>query len=109
MVAFSVDTEHVLAASSGVPEVGLEGGEEEQGGRDIPHYPLSPSALRHQPRRPSGPGLQGIVYQSTSGRVVQPLAPHTQPISVVDWAATVNACLTGGVDGTIRVTKLIRV
>ncbi|RUS21790.1 hypothetical protein BC937DRAFT_91464 [Endogone sp. FLAS-F59071] len=116
MVAFSVDTEHVLVASSGVPEAGVEGEEEEeeeeeeeQGGRDIPHHPLSPSALRHQARRPSGPGLQGIVYQSTSGRVVQPLAPHTQPISVVDWAATVNACLTGGVDGTIRVTKLIRV
>ncbi|RUP43684.1 WD40-repeat-containing domain protein [Jimgerdemannia flammicorona] len=115
MVAFSADTEHVLAASSAAGVAAVAGAlaresslgsGEDDGDR---YQSLSQAQSHQQQARDGDAGLRGLVYQSLDGLPVQPLAPHTQPISVVDWAGTVNACLTGGMDGTIKVTKLIKV
>ncbi|CAG8542217.1 9299_t:CDS:2 [Racocetra fulgida] len=48
-----------------------------------------------------GNGFQGVIYQ------VQLLAPHSSPLTVVDWTTMVgNSVLTGAMDGSVRVTKM---
>ncbi|KAM3580676.1 hypothetical protein VKS41_006739 [Umbelopsis sp. WA50703] len=52
----------------------------------------------------------GMIYQVSSGDAVQQIpSPQNEKITVVDWTSTANACLTGTADGSIRVTKLLRV
>lgn len=52
----------------------------------------------------------GMIYQVSSGEPIQQVtSPQNEKITVVDWTSTANACLTGTADGTIRVTKLLRV
>ncbi|KAG0256747.1 WD repeat-containing protein 91 [Mortierella polycephala] len=56
-----------------------------------------------------GCGSAGVLVQTTSGQQVQPLLGHSHPLTCVDWSAVVGACLTGSADGTIRISKLMRV
>ncbi|CAO3668363.1 unnamed protein product [Umbelopsis ramanniana] len=52
----------------------------------------------------------GMVYQVANGEPAQQIAAtQTEKLTVVDWTSAANACLTGTADGSIRVTKLIRV
>lgn len=56
-----------------------------------------------------GCGNAGVIVQSNSGQQVQPLLGHSNPLTCVDWSPVVGACLTGAADGTIRISKLMRV
>ncbi|CAO3574948.1 unnamed protein product [Mortierella alpina] len=56
-----------------------------------------------------GCGNAGVLVQTNSGQQVQPLLGHAHPLTCVDWSAVVGACLTGSADGTIRISKLMRV
>ncbi|KAF8938715.1 WD repeat-containing protein 91 [Dissophora ornata] len=56
-----------------------------------------------------GCGNAGVIVQTNSGQQVQPLLGHAHPLTCVDWSAVVGACLTGSADGTIRISKLMRV
>ncbi|KAI7817001.1 WD40-repeat-containing domain protein [Gamsiella multidivaricata] len=56
-----------------------------------------------------GCGNAGVIVQTNSGQQVQPLLGHSHPLTCVDWSAVVGACLTGSADGTIRISKLMRV
>ncbi|KAF9439095.1 WD repeat-containing protein 91 [Entomortierella beljakovae] len=56
-----------------------------------------------------GCGNAGVIAQTNSGQQVQPLMGHSHPLTCVDWSAVVGACLTGSVDGTIRISKIMRV
>ncbi|KAG0049897.1 WD repeat-containing protein 91 [Gryganskiella cystojenkinii] len=56
-----------------------------------------------------GCGNAGVIVQANSGQQVQPLMGHSHPLSCVDWSPVVGACLTGSADGTIRISKLMRV
>ncbi|KAI1317220.1 WD repeat-containing protein 91 [Mortierella claussenii] len=56
-----------------------------------------------------GCGNAGVIVQSNSGQQVQPLLGHSHPLTCVDWSAVVGACLTGSADGTVRISKLMRV
>ncbi|KAG0225073.1 WD repeat-containing protein 91 [Actinomortierella wolfii] len=56
-----------------------------------------------------GCGNAGVIMQTLDGRQVQPLMSHAQPLTCVDWSAMVGACLTGAVDGTIKISKLMRI
>ncbi|KAG2187953.1 hypothetical protein INT44_000703 [Umbelopsis vinacea] len=59
--------------------------------------------------RENGP-VVGMVYQVAHGEPVQQIAAtQNEKLTVVDWTSAANACLTGTADGSIRVTKLIRV
>jgi hypothetical protein len=52
----------------------------------------------------------GMIYQVANGEVTQQIAStQSEKLTVVDWTSAANACLTGTADGSIRVTKLIRV
>lgn len=52
----------------------------------------------------------GMVYQVANGEPAQQIAAtQNEKLTVVDWTSAANACLTGTADGSIRVTKLIRV
>ncbi|KAF9344168.1 WD repeat-containing protein 91, partial [Mortierella sp. AD094] len=56
-----------------------------------------------------GCGNAGVIVQTSSGQQVQPLMGHSHPLTCVDWSAVVGACLTGSADGTIRISKMMRV
>ncbi|KAF9998528.1 WD repeat-containing protein 91 [Entomortierella chlamydospora] len=56
-----------------------------------------------------GCGNAGVIVQTNSGQQVQPLMGHSNPLTCVDWSAVVGACLTGSADGTIRISKMMRV
>ncbi|KAG0215672.1 WD repeat-containing protein 91 [Mortierella sp. GBA30] len=56
-----------------------------------------------------GCGNAGVLVQTNSGQQVQPLLGHSHPLTCVDWSAVVGACLTGSADGTVRISKLMRV
>ncbi|KAF9153127.1 WD repeat-containing protein 91 [Linnemannia schmuckeri] len=56
-----------------------------------------------------GCGNAGVLVQTNSGQQVQPLLGHSHPLTCVDWSPVVGACLTGSADGTIRISKLMRV
>ncbi|KAG0000738.1 WD repeat-containing protein 91 [Modicella reniformis] len=56
-----------------------------------------------------GCGNAGVIVQANTGQQVQPLLGHSHPLTCVDWSAVVGACLTGSADGTIRISKLMRV
>ncbi|KAF9412121.1 hypothetical protein BGZ94_001138 [Podila epigama] len=56
-----------------------------------------------------GCGNAGVIVQSNTGQQVQPLLGHSNPLTCVDWSPVVGACLTGAADGTIRISKLMRV
>ncbi|KAF9542183.1 WD repeat-containing protein 91 [Mortierella hygrophila] len=56
-----------------------------------------------------GCGNAGVLVQTKSGQQVQPLLGHSHPLTCVDWSPVVGACLTGSADGTIRISKLMRV
>ncbi|KAF9154434.1 WD repeat-containing protein 91 [Actinomortierella ambigua] len=56
-----------------------------------------------------GCGNAGVIMQTLDGRQVQPLMSHAQPLTCVDWSTVVGACLTGAADGTIKVSKLMRI
>ncbi|KAG0278427.1 WD repeat-containing protein 91 [Linnemannia exigua] len=56
-----------------------------------------------------GCGNAGVLVQTNSGQQVQPLLGHAHPLTCVDWSPVVGACLTGSADGTIRISKLMRV
>ncbi|KAG0318394.1 WD repeat-containing protein 91 [Dissophora globulifera] len=56
-----------------------------------------------------GCGNAGVIVQTNSGQQVQPLLGHSHPLTCVDWSAVVGACLTGSADGTVRISKLMRV
>ncbi|KAF9975926.1 WD repeat-containing protein 91 [Actinomortierella ambigua] len=56
-----------------------------------------------------GCGNAGVIMQTLDGRQVQPLMSHAQPLTCVDWSPVVGACLTGAVDGTIKISKLMRI
>ncbi|KAF9110338.1 WD repeat-containing protein 91 [Mortierella sp. AM989] len=56
-----------------------------------------------------GCGNAGVIVQTNSGQQVQPLMGHSHPLTCVDWSAVVGACLTGSADGTIRISKMMRV
>ncbi|KAF9584611.1 WD repeat-containing protein 91, partial [Lunasporangiospora selenospora] len=56
-----------------------------------------------------GCGNAGVLVQTSTGQQVQPLLGHAHPLTCVDWSAFVGACLTGAADGTIRISKLMRV
>ncbi|KAF8977228.1 WD repeat-containing protein 91 [Entomortierella lignicola] len=56
-----------------------------------------------------GCGNAGVIVQTNSGQQVQPLVGHSHPLTCVDWSAVVGACLTGSADGTIRISKMMRV
>ncbi|GAB5591944.1 hypothetical protein Unana1_06844 [Umbelopsis nana] len=52
----------------------------------------------------------GVIYQVATGEPTQQIAStQTEKLTVVDWTGAANACLTGTADGSIRVTKLMRV
>ncbi|KAF9898069.1 WD repeat-containing protein 91, partial [Lobosporangium transversale] len=54
-------------------------------------------------------GNAGVIVQTNSGQQVQPLLGHSHPLTCVDWSAVVGACLTGSADGTVRISKLMRI
>ncbi|CAG8659985.1 7636_t:CDS:2, partial [Racocetra persica] len=55
-----------------------------------------------------GNGFQGVIYQTSTGNQVQLLAPHSSPLTVVDWTTMFgNSVLTGAIDGSVRVTKMV--
>ncbi|KAF9930249.1 WD repeat-containing protein 91 [Linnemannia zychae] len=56
-----------------------------------------------------GCGNAGVLVQANSGQQVQPLMGHSHPLTCVDWSPVIGACLTGSADGTIRISKLMRV
>ncbi|KAG0348054.1 WD repeat-containing protein 91 [Podila humilis] len=56
-----------------------------------------------------GCGNAGVIVQCNTGQQVQPLLGHSNALTCVDWSPVVGACLTGAVDGTIRISKLMRV
>ncbi|GJJ69581.1 hypothetical protein EMPS_01928 [Entomortierella parvispora] len=56
-----------------------------------------------------GCGNAGVIVQANAGHQVQPLVGHSHPLTCVDWSPVVGACLTGSADGTIRISKLMRV
>ncbi|KAH8547935.1 WD40-repeat-containing domain protein [Umbelopsis sp. PMI_123] len=59
--------------------------------------------------QPDSP-VVGTVYQVATGEPAQQIAAsQNEKLTVVDWTSAANACLTGTADGSIRVTKLIRV
>ncbi|CAO3617846.1 unnamed protein product [Cunninghamella echinulata] len=53
---------------------------------------------------------QGTIYQGSDGKPILQFGkqPIYNKITTVDWTSTANACLMGNMDGSIKVTNLIK-
>eukprot|EP01136_Pigoraptor_vietnamica_P009508 Opistho-1_new@46114 len=54
------------------------------------------------------PVNHGVLYEVTKSNPLLFLSGHSRPVVAVDWSSRFNACITGSLDSTIRITKLIR-
>ncbi|KAL0079658.1 hypothetical protein J3Q64DRAFT_1838678 [Phycomyces blakesleeanus] len=114
MVAFSADTDYVLCASSAY-------------GRRTSNSPRPSSStssifsMRSERNNYSTNSsfagstnsgtTQGSIYQVSDGQTALQFGqqPAYQKITAVDWTNSSNACLLGNMDGSVKVTNLIKV
>eukprot|EP01137_Pigoraptor_chileana_P017651 Opistho-2@76038 len=54
------------------------------------------------------PVNHGVIYEVNKPAPLIFLSGQSRPVVCVDWTPRYNACVTGSLDGTIRITKLIR-
>ncbi|KAF7731736.1 WD repeat-containing protein 91 [Apophysomyces ossiformis] len=97
MIAFSADTEHILCAST-ASSASLS-------------KSSSISSLISVADGSNGTATQGTIYNVSDGQAALRFGhqPAYQKLTTVDWTNSSNACLLGSMDGSVKVTNLIKV
>ncbi|KAI9499031.1 WD40-repeat-containing domain protein [Zychaea mexicana] len=108
MVAFSADTDFCLCASSSLLDLSRG---------VIASSSSSVSSLSSMMSENNGNNsnsnttTQGTIYRVADGRPSLQFGyqPIYQKLTTVDWTSSSNTCLLGSVDGSVKVTNLIKV
>ncbi|KAI9255118.1 WD40-repeat-containing domain protein [Phascolomyces articulosus] len=109
MVAFNAETDFVLCASSSLMNDGTNRLITSSSSSSISS--LSSTSENHHNGNSNNSSTQGTIYRVTDGRPALQFGhqPIHQKLTTVDWTSSSNTCLLGSVDGSVKITNLIKV